>query len=147
MDSLDTKGAMMSGSGENPGDGSGPMRVMIVEDNEALAQTTGWLIEMLGYDYKLASGGPQALAEVEAYRPDVMMIDLGLPGMNGYDLCRALRVMPSLADTVFIAQTGWGEAEHRRMSAEAGFQHHLVKPVYLEALEDMLGQVAKAKGR
>ncbi len=122
------------------------LRVMIVEDNEALAQTTGWLIEMLGYDYKLAAGAPQAMAEVAAYRPHVLMIDLGLPGMNGYDLCRHLRADPVLADAVFVAQTGWGEAEHRRMSKEAGFDHHMVKPVYLEALEDLLGTIAKARG-
>ncbi len=139
MDSLDT-GPRMT---ETPtGD---ILRVMIVEDNEALAQTTGWLIEMLGYDYKLAGSAHQALAEVTAYAPHVMMLDLGLPGMNGYDLCRALRADPGLKDTVFVAQTGWGEAEHRRMSAEAGFHHHLVKPVYLEALEDMLNGIARAR--
>ncbi len=141
MDTLDTGRTVMTN--ETPaGD---ILRVMIVEDNEALAQTTGWLIEMLGYDYKLAAGAPQALADVAGYSPHVMMIDLGLPGMNGYDLCRALRADPALGDTVFVAQTGWGEAEHRRLSKEAGFDHHLVKPVYLEALEDLLGTIAKAK--
>ena len=141
MDSLDT--------GKDPrrsaaSDGAA-LKVMIVEDNEALAQTTGWLIEMLGYDYRLASSGQQAIADVLDYAPDVMMLDLGLPGMNGYDLCRHLRTMPELADTIFIAQTGWGESEHRRMSQEAGFHHHLVKPVYVEALEDMLGQIVRAR--
>lgn len=121
------------------------MRVMIVEDNEALAQTTGWLVEMLGYDYRLALSGKAALAEVETYRPHVMMLDLGLPGISGYDLCRMLRPRPELADTVFIAQTGWSEAEHRRQSAEAGFHHHLVKPLALEKLEMVLGEIAKAK--
>ena len=147
MDSLDT-GVGNAGKEAAMADtkpGGDVLRVMIVEDNEALAQTTGWLIEMLGYDYRLAGTGPQALAEVKTYAPHVMMLDLGLPGMNGYDLCRALRADPALADTIFVAQTGWGEAEHRRMSQEAGFHHHLVKPVYLEALEDMLGQIDKAR--
>lgn len=139
MDSLDT-GPLMT---ETPTGET--LRVMIVEDNEALAQTTGWLIEMLGYDYRLAGSAQQALADVKAYAPHVMMLDLGLPGMNGYDLCRALRADSDLRDTVFVAQTGWGEAEHRRMSAEAGFHHHLVKPVYLEALEDVLGGIARAR--
>jgi len=120
------------------------MRVMIVEDNEALAQTTGWLVEMLGYDYRLALSGTAALEQADAYRPHVMMLDLGLPGISGYDLCRTLRTHPELADTVFIAQTGWSEAEHRRMTAEAGFHHHLVKPLALEKLEAVLGDIARA---
>ncbi|WP_157138707.1 response regulator [Asticcacaulis biprosthecium] len=129
---------MADGSG-----GNSVMRVMIIEDNEALAQTTGWLVEMLGYDYRLALSPKQALEDVKGYRPDVIMMDLGLPGMSGYDLCRLLRQESELADTVFIAQTGWGEAEHRRLTAEAGFHHHLVKPLYLEALQDLLGTIEK----
>lgn len=129
-------------------DGTGkatPMRIMIVEDNEALAQTTGWLVEMIGYDYRLAANGKEAIAAYPEYRPDVFMIDIGLPGMNGYDLCRELKSRPDTAGAVFIAQTGWGEAEHRRMTAEAGFDHHLVKPLYLETLETVLNEIAKAK--
>lgn len=129
-------------------DGTGkatPMRIMIVEDNEALAQTTGWLVEMIGYDYKLAANGKEAIAASADYRPDVFMIDIGLPGMNGYDLCRELKSRPDTAGAVFIAQTGWGEAEHRRMTAEAGFDHHLVKPLYLETLETVLNEIARTK--
>ena len=121
--------------------GGATMRVMIVEDNEALAQTTGWLVEMLGYDYKLAANGKQALEMAPQYRPDVMMLDIGLPGMNGYELCQHLKPMPELAKTVFIAQTGWGESEHRRLTREAGFDHHMVKPLYLEALQTLLGDI------
>ncbi len=122
-----------------------PMRIMIVEDNEALAQTTGWLVEMLGYDYKIAPNGKEALAGFADYKPDVFMIDIGLPGMSGYDLCRELKKEPSLSKTVFIAQTGWGESEHRRLTAEAGFDHHMVKPLYLESLEALLGEIAKSR--
>lgn len=126
--------------------GPNTLRVMIVEDNEALAQTTGWLVEMLGYDYRLAANGKQAIEMAKDYRPDVMMLDIGLPGMNGYELCQALKPMPELANTVFIAQTGWGESEHRRLTKEAGFDHHLVKPLYLEALQSLLGEIeAKVK--
>lgn len=122
------------------------MRIMIVEDNEALAQTTGWLIEMIGYDYKLAANAKEAIASYLEYKPDVLMIDIGLPGMNGYDLCRELKSRPELSKAVFIAQTGWGESEHRRLTAEAGFDHHMVKPLYLEALESLLGEIAKTRG-
>ena len=128
-------------------DGSGGravMKIMIVEDNEALAQTTGWLVEMLGYDYRLALSPKAAIADVKPYRPDVIMMDLGLPGMSGYDLCKLLRQDADLANTIFIAQTGWGEAEHRRLTAEAGFHHHLVKPLYLEALQALLGEIEQS---
>ncbi len=127
------------------GEEHGHMRVMIVEDNDALAQTTGWLVEMLGYDYSLARSGPEALANVGAYKPDVMMLDIGLPGMNGYDLCRTLRQDPALKDTIFIAQTGWGQDEHRQMARDAGFHHHMVKPLSFDALENLLGSIEKAR--
>ena len=129
-------------------DGTGKadaMRIMIVEDNEALAQTTGWLVEMIGYDYKLAADAKQAIATYADYKPHVFMIDIGLPGMNGYDLCRELKSRPELANAVFIAQTGWGESEHRRLTQEAGFDHHLVKPLYLETLESVLAEIAAAR--
>ena len=127
--------------------GGTTMRIMIVEDNEALAQTTGWLVEMLGYDYKLAANGKQAIEMAPQYRPDVMMLDIGLPGMNGYELCQALKSMPEMAKTVFIAQTGWGESEHRRLTREAGFDHHMVKPLYLEALKSLLGEIEATVSR
>ncbi len=117
---------------------SSGLRIMIVEDNEALAQTTGWLVEMLGHDYRLAHSGREALDTVMDYRPQVMMLDIGLPGMNGYDLCRELRQLPDLKDTVFIAQTGWGQDEHRQRAREAGFDHHMVKPIALDSLDSVL---------
>ena len=120
---------------------SSGLRIMIVEDNEALAQTTGWLVEMLGHDYRLAHSGREALDTVTDYRPQVMMLDIGLPGMNGYDLCRELRQLSHLKDTVFIAQTGWGQDEHRQRAREAGFDHHMVKPIALESLEGVLAAI------
>ncbi len=117
------------------------LRILIVEDNDALAQTTGWMVEMLGHDYRLASNGKDALVMGEDYRPNVVMMDIGLPGMNGYDLCAAMRAEPHLKDTIFIAQTGWGQDEHRQRAKEAGFHHHMVKPLYLEALEQLLRKI------
>ncbi len=117
------------------------LRILIVEDNEALAQTTGWMVEMLGHDYRLAGNGQEGLALAAEYRPNVVMMDIGLPGMNGYDLCAAMRAEPHLTDTIFIAQTGWGQDEHRQRAREAGFHHHMVKPLYLEALEGLLTQI------
>lgn len=125
----------------------GGLRIMIVEDNEALAQTTGWMVEMLGHDYTIANNGTEAIALSKEYLPDVVMMDIGLPGMNGYDLCAAMKPEPHLKNTVFIAQTGWGQDEHRQRAKEAGFDHHLVKPVYLELLQEVLGDIAKPQER
>ncbi|MGZ3306455.1 MAG: ATP-binding response regulator, partial [Asticcacaulis sp.] len=119
---------------ETPGEAAGEqLRILVVEDNEALAQTTGWMVEMLGHDYRLAHNAADALAVAADYLPDVVIMDIGLPGMNGYDLCVRMNQEPHLADTVFIAQTGWGQDEHRQRAREAGFVHHMVKPVYAEA--------------
>lgn len=118
------------------------MKILIVEDNEALAQTTGWIIEMLGYDYRISLTPQAALTEGEAYAPDVVMMDIGLPGMSGYDLCRQMRQKPAHANAIFVAQTGWDEREHREQSAEAGFVHHLTKPVDLQTLESVLNAIA-----
>jgi len=125
---------------EQPAASSG-LRILIVEDNDALAQTTGWMVEMLGHDYRLASNGKDAIALAAEYLPNVVMMDIGLPGMNGYDLCAAMRAEPYLKDTIFIAQTGWGQDEHRQRAREAGFHHHMVKPLYLEALEALLRKI------
>ncbi|WP_298325090.1 response regulator [Asticcacaulis sp.] len=118
------------------------MKILIVEDNEALAQTTGWIIEMLGYDYRISLTPQAALTEGEAYAPDVVMMDIGLPGMSGYDLCREMRQKPAHANAIFVAQTGWDEREHREQSAAAGFVHHLTKPVDLQTLESVLNAIA-----
>jgi len=119
----------------------GGLRILVVEDNEALAQTTGWMVEMLGHGYRLAGNGKDALTLAAEYRPNVVMMDIGLPGMNGYDLCAAMRALPHLKDTVFIAQTGWGQDEHRQRAKEAGFHHHMVKPIYLESMEQLLRRI------
>lgn len=120
---------------------AGALRVLIVEDNEALAKTTGWLVEALGYDYRLAHNGKDAVDIAAEYRPQVVMMDIGLPGMNGYDLCRLMRAEPHLADTIFIAQTGWGQSEHRQMAQEAGFHHHMVKPIDFAKLQETLADI------
>ena len=96
---------------------------------------------MLGHDYRLAGNGKDALALAADYRPNVVMMDIGLPGMNGYDLCAAMRAEPHLKDTIFIAQTGWGQDEHRQRAKEAGFHHHMVKPIYLESMEQLLRRI------
>ncbi len=127
-------------------DGKGlPLRILIVDDSQDSAMTLGWLVEMLGAEYRLAHSGDQALKTAAEYTPNLVLLDIGLPGMSGYDVCKKMRDMPALADTVFAAQTGWGEEQHRRASKEAGFDHHLVKPVSMDSLQDLLASIKARK--
>jgi CheY-like chemotaxis protein len=127
-------------------DGKGlPLRILIVDDSQDSAMTLGWLVEMLGAEYRLAHSGDQALKTAAEYAPNLVLLDIGLPGMSGYDVCKKMRDMPALADTVFAAQTGWGEEQHRRASKEAGFDHHLVKPVSMDSLQDLLASIKARK--
>jgi two-component system CheB/CheR fusion protein len=86
--------------------------------------------------------GPAALEAVPAFQPEVVLLDIGLPGMDGYEVARALRQQPALDKLLVVAMTGWGQAEDRRRSHEAGFDLHLVKPVEPEVLREVLERVA-----
>jgi two-component system CheB/CheR fusion protein len=86
----------------------------------------------------MAFDGPTALDEARRFRPQVVLLDIGLPSMSGYDVARALRRAPEAREALLIAQTGWGQEEDRKKSREAGFDAHLVRPVRLEVLERVI---------
>ncbi len=117
---------------------SSPRRVLVVDDNKPSAKTMGWTMELMGYEVRLANDGPSAIEIAKSFRPHVVLLDIGLPGMNGYEICKRMREELVLKDTVFVAQTGWGQEEHIRRSKEAGFDHHLIKPVGMDALMKIL---------
>lgn len=125
-----------------------PLQILVVEDNYDSATTTGWLLESMGYpNYTLAQDGPTALEIARRMLPDVVMLDIGLPGMNGYEVCRQLRRDPLFADTLIIAQTGWGQDRYREMAYFAGFDHHLTKPLRPVELEALLSKVVPRSAR
>ncbi len=117
------------------------LKILVVDDNDASAKTMGWTLEILGHQIQLANDGPTALQEALSFIPDVVLLDIGLPGMNGYQVCEKMRHEPALGHTVFIAQTGWGQQEHRDRSKEAGFAHHLVKPINIDVLKEVLAGI------
>ena len=116
------------------------LHVLLVDDNVDAAESLGMLLRLWGHEVAVAHDGPTALRAVEAQRPEVALLDIGLPGMDGYELARRLRSQPSLGRIVLVALTGWGHEEDRRRSQEAGFAHHLTKPVDLSALQELLEQ-------
>jgi signal transduction histidine kinase/CheY-like chemotaxis protein len=116
------------------------VRVLVVDDNVDAANSLAMLLRLWGHEVAIAHDATAALRVAEAQRPEVALLDIGLPGMDGYELARQLRPQPGLGRTVLVALTGWGQEEDRRRSQEAGFNHHLVKPVDLSALQELLAQ-------
>jgi PAS domain S-box-containing protein len=113
-------------------------RILVVDDNQDAATSLSTLLQMTGHETFTAFDGPTALAAMERHRPDVVLLDIGLPGLNGYEVCRRARAQPWGGDITFIALTGWGQEEDRRMTRQAGFDSHLVKPVEFAALIEQL---------
>jgi CheY-like chemotaxis protein len=127
--------------------GSSPGRhILVVDDHRDSADSLAAVLVLIGYRVTTAYDGPGALEAAIASRPDVAVLDLGMPGMDGHELGRRLRALPRGGDVVLIALTGWVGEEYRRLSREAGFDHFLVKPVSLDALVDAIGSVAGRAG-
>ena len=110
----------------------------MVDDNQDAAKTLGMLLKMLGHDVSTANDGPAALAAIESHRPSLVLLDLGMPGMSGFEVAKRMREQPQFADIAVVALTGWGQEEDRRRTREAGFDDHLIKPADLAALSALL---------
>ena len=123
------------------------IKVLIADDNQDAAITMGWLLEAKGCEVVVVEDGSSALQAVKAFTPDLVLLDIGMPGMNGYDLCIALRKNPALNNATFVAQTGWGQPAHIKRSQESGFHHHLVKPLNMSDLMPILEEVSKGKAQ
>lgn len=120
-------------------------RILVVDDNHDVATSLAELLHVMGNNTKTAFDGEQALIMAEAFRPDVIVMDIGMPNMNGYDTCRRIRGEPWGQNIVIIAQSGWGQEDQLRMSQEAGFTSHLVKPVDPAVLETLLADLPATK--
>ena len=123
-------------------------RLLVVDDNVDAADSTAILLREWGHEVSIANDGTRALERAAEFKPDVILLDIGLPDMSGYELAPRLRALPALPKEVFlVAITGYG-AEHDRLRAgEAGFNRHMTKPVELEALKDLLASIPAASAR
>jgi PAS domain S-box-containing protein len=113
-------------------------RILVVDDNRDSADSLAMLLRLVGHDVRTAHDGRQALVVAATYRPDLVLLDIGLPGMDGFTVARHLRSQPELAGVVLVALTGYGSDEDRRQAQAAGFNHHMVKPVNFDALNELL---------
>lgn len=116
------------------------LRVLLVDDSVDAAESLAMLLRLWGHEVVVAHDGPTALRAAETQRPEVALLDISLPGMDGYELARQMRSQSDLGRTVLVAMTGWGQEEDRRRSQAAGFAHHMVKPVELMELQELLAQ-------
>ena len=113
-------------------------RLLIVDDNVDSAESLAEVLALNGHEVRIAHDGATALIEAQSLRPDVILLDIGLPRMDGYEVARRMRQNPHLHAAILIAMTGYGQEEDRRRSQEAGFDHHLIKPVDLAELGQLL---------
>ena len=113
-------------------------RVLVVDDNVDAAESAAALLSIWGHEARTVHDGLSVLRQVKEFRPEIVLLDIGLPGKNGYDVARELRALPASPVRLIAAMTGYGQAEDRQRSAEAGFDVHLTKPLDLEQLRDLL---------
>jgi CheY-like chemotaxis protein len=128
-----------------PTTGDGPAatlkrRILIVDDNHDSAMSLGMMLTLMGNDTRTAHDGLAAVEAAGEFRPDIILLDIGLPKLNGYEACRRIREQPWSKGMVIVALTGWGQDEDRRRSAAAGFDLHMVKPVEADALQLLLAE-------
>jgi len=123
------------------------LHVMIVEDNQDVADTLAAVLELRGHKVKIALDGFGALRAAESFAPEVVLSDLGLPGMDGYQLARQLRQQPGFGRVVLVAISGYGSDEHKRRAFEAGFDHHIVKPVDIHWLVGLVDRISAAQSQ
>ncbi|MDI1481034.1 GAF domain-containing protein [Polyangium sp. y55x31] len=130
-------------SGDAPSKGAaGGLKVLVVDDNVDGAESLAELLQLTGHTTEVAHTGPSALVAARAFEPDVVFLDIGLPGMTGYEVAQRLRAEEALGRVVLVALTGWGTEEDRRQAREAGFDYHLTKPVDLEEVQRIVDGVA-----
>jgi CheY-like chemotaxis protein len=116
-------------------------RILVVDDNRDSAASLAKLLELMGNQTRTANDGLEALELVRVFEPDVVLLDIGMPKLNGYDTARRIRQQPWGRGLVLVALTGWGQEEDRRRSQEAGFDNHLTKPVSQAQLDKLLASV------
>jgi CheY-like chemotaxis protein len=138
--------SLCEAAGDDAGGGTGnptALRVLVVDDDPMIAQSFDKLLQVLGYRARTAHDGDEALRVAAAFGPDAAVIDISLPGMSGHEIARSMRKEPWGKNILLIAASGWDQEEDRERSREAGFDHHLAKPVDIKTLRRLLEERAR----
>ena len=125
------------------GPAAAPCKALVVDDNHDAADTLAMMLDLLGHETRRLYDPHAVPAEVADFAPDVVFLDVGMPGLSGYDLARLLRGQPGGEELLLVAVTGWGQPEDRRRTRDAGFDHHLVKPPELGSVRDICASVRR----
>ncbi|MFL5245838.1 MAG: PAS domain S-box protein [Gemmataceae bacterium] len=141
---LDGEGKMQSGKGD-PAERAPSRRILIVDDNVDAAESLAMVLHLLKQQTRIVHDGTAALAAAREFSPDIILLDIGLPGMSGYEVAKHLRQQREFLETMLVAMTGYGQEDDRRRSQQAGFDHHLVKPVNLADLQKLIGEPRMAE--
>jgi CheY-like chemotaxis protein len=120
-----------------------PLRVLIVDDNADTAMGLSLLMRALGHESRITHDGLSAVEAAKEYRPNLVLLDISLPGITGYEVAKRLRQQAILKDSVLVAVTAWSQSEAKRLAAEAGFDHHLAKPADFDTLQQIVAAVEK----
>jgi CheY-like chemotaxis protein len=128
-------------------DAAGNVRILVVDDLRDAADSMAMMLETMGHDVRTAYDGLEAVQNEATFQPNIILLDIGLPRMNGYEVARRIRDEPWGGNVALVALTGWGQDADKRQSLEAGFDHHLTKPVDLVALEKLLALLVSQSDR
>jgi CheY-like chemotaxis protein len=127
---------------------AGKLRILVVDDNEDSAESLALLLKISGHEVEMANDGMAAVEMATSFAPEVILLDIGLPKLNGYEAARAIRERPNGGSINLIALTGWGQEEDRQRSKDAGFDGHMVKPVdHVELMKRLEDLASKKNGR
>ena len=121
-------------------------RILVADDNSDAASSLGMLLEMMGHEVCIVHDGVEAVEKASTFGPDIILLDLGMPQLNGYEACSRIRAQPSNKGTLIVALTGWTQDDKIKRSQQAGFDFHLIKPVELPALEKLLREYPANRG-
>ena len=117
-------------------------RVLVIDDDHDVADSLVMFLETFGATVRVAYGGAEGLDALEAFKPELVFLDLGMPGMDGYEVARRIRLLPDQQQITIVALTGWGQQEDRRLSSESGFDHHMLKPADIATLKTLFTSIS-----
>ncbi|NCC20851.1 MAG: response regulator [Alphaproteobacteria bacterium] len=118
-------------------------RILIVDDNDKAARTLAMMCEVSNADVSFVTQGGLAAEKARAFKPDLILLDIGMPDMDGYEVCRQIKADSELRRIKVVANSGWSDDAHRKRSEEAGFDDYLVKPIRIQSLEELIRSLGK----